>query len=198
MAHSGKWVIAAILLAALAAATAAVLYHYRMGHRALDYWGRETALLIAQEAAALEAMRLVPADSLADAEDGDLLTLAGEQFRVAERKDITGARGVSHLRRAFAQDASFEWDAAADCDPRWDYALRFSSDQEEVLLLFDSRCNLILPLDPEAAAREPVSIQPLEGTIEGILREQFVEGDATNPAANAASSAEAAATGADE
>lgn len=109
----GRIVVGLVLLAAALAAFA-VWFQWNQTRRCLALYGADRARVI-QTARRVELWRL------------ELDPQSGRPL-VAERQDISQARGLVHLRRGLVEDANFSWpDAAGDRLPAgaWDEALAF-------------------------------------------------------------------------
>lgn len=109
----GRIVVGLVVLAALLASFA-VWFQWNQTRRCLALYGADRARVI-QTARRVELWRLAVEPQ------------AGRPL-VAERQDISLARGLVHLRRGLVEDANFSWpDAAGDRLPAaaWDEALAF-------------------------------------------------------------------------
>lgn len=132
----GRIVLGIILLAAGLAAFA-VWFQWNQTRRCLTLYGAEQARAI-QAAPRVELWRLA-----IDPRSG--------RPRVAERHDISRAKGLVHLRRGLVEDANFSWADASGTNGRatspgplpaaaWDEALAFytaGSTSPEVILALD-------------------------------------------------------------
>jgi hypothetical protein len=139
-----------MFLLAATAAVAAIWYLRGLSQRSMDFWGPVAGELILQ-APHVEALQLAGAEP--------------------KRRDISQARGLTNVRRALMQDASFDWnDRTAAPSTGWDYALRFQDGDRSATLLF--------AIDPPRAAlqeaEEQVSTLPIAGGLRAFLEEQFV------------------------
>jgi hypothetical protein len=141
--------VIALTAAGLAAASVAVWYQHRQTRRALDLWGAAAAQSI-ERAAVVELVEL---------EDGGR---AGGSSAVgiwdAEKAiNISRARGLLHFRRSLLQDANFDWNSAKTptvSNSEWDYAVRFSDEDDSVVVLFDLAQGLVANRAlPERVAR---------------------------------------------
>jgi hypothetical protein len=148
--NSGKLVIIGLVAIGLAASLAALWYHRQSGRRALDFWGTQTAVLIAR-APEVEALELRPADEQAADQDNaptpdarpddrpiQRLGIGGRFYLVARAADASQARGAGNIRRAMVLDATYQWDSEpAVKRPRWRYALEFRDGPQAAIVLFD-------------------------------------------------------------
>jgi hypothetical protein len=137
--NRGKFVIVAIVAVAMLAAVFSTWYHYRAQHRAQDFWGTRTALLIAEapqvEALELDDLEPIPTDDIptgnapvenkADDKGDDkaeekaddaaepattrAVTFGGMAWQVLAHNDVDKAPGISNLRRALLTDITFDW-----------------------------------------------------------------------------------------
>ena len=164
----GKLTILFIFGLAAVAAGAAQWFSYQQTHRTQQLWGTPAAVLIAR-APRIEALRL---GSKAAGEPPETIQVDGARLFVLARKDTSDkdkAPGISNVRHALRMDASFDWDVApSDCQPLWDYALRFADDEGQVTLLFALNCRLVRQLENGQQATL------IESTTEG-LKEFFGE-----------------------
>jgi hypothetical protein len=171
----GKLTILFIFGLAAVAAGAAQWFSYQQTHRTQQHWGTPAALLIAR-APLVETLRLgsegagTPPATIQV--DGDILFVLADK----NTSDIDKAPGILNVRHALRMDASFDWDATPEkCEPKWDYAMRFSDDEGQVTLLFALNCRLVRQLENGKQATL------IESTTEG-LKEFFGEqfpGEAT-------------------
>ncbi len=101
MRSSGKLVVLSIFAIALLMAAFAWWWNRQAGRRALEFWGKDSALAI-RDGQKVELLRLRP-------KNGRLVDLEG--FDLVETKDISQAQGLIHARHSLLQDASFDWSA---------------------------------------------------------------------------------------
>lgn len=166
----GKYAIIAIGLVAVLLASAGVWYQYRLQHRPLTFWGTETAQLILA-APDVEALRLAAIDESGAGAEQETLTIDGHEWAVVERREVSEARGFTHVRRALVMDGSFEWEGpSAACEPTWRDALRFVDGPREaiVALAFDCPRAMLVGRD------ESLSIQPVADGLQAFMDEQFL------------------------
>jgi len=74
-------------------------WNRQAGRRALEFWGKDSALAI-RDGKKVELLRLRP-------KNGRLLDMKDPV--IVETKDISGAQGLIHARHSLLQDASFDW-----------------------------------------------------------------------------------------
>ena len=178
--NRGKLVIVAILAVALFAAGFSAWYHYRGGHRTLDFWGTTSAVLIA-EAPHVELLSLGEAgpieedaaetDSQAagEAQASRALEFGDQSWKVLSSKDGGQARGMANVRRALVLDTTFDWNTPPDDDePEWQYALGFNDKRNWVTVLFDFETGRVALTGGKKTAR-------LDPAANRELREFFAE-----------------------
>jgi hypothetical protein len=112
----GTSLVIGLLLLGLAAAGTGIWYQRGQTRRCLDLYGAEAARHITA-APRVELVRLVPAG-------------AAGRLAAVDRREITSAKGLVHLRRGLVEDANFLWPPAPAVDrlpaEAWDLALVFS------------------------------------------------------------------------
>jgi hypothetical protein len=111
---AGRTVVVALLGMALALAVFAVWFQWRQTRRCLAFYGAEAARMI-QGAPRTELWKLA-----VDPATGRIVA--------TERRDISSARGLVHLRRGLVEDANFAWGTVTAAGPSaadWDEALAF-------------------------------------------------------------------------
>lgn len=163
--NRGKLVIVLMLSLAVGLTGYAWWFHYRQSHRVVEQWGSPAARLI-RRGEQVWLLRLAPERSGAATE---VLDISATRFAVTERKDISRAAGLIHIRHFLAEDAYYEWDAPADnCQPRWSYAIRFARGEEQLTLVFDRRCQQVMLLPGETTLRLGAVIQRLEEFIDAL------------------------------
>ncbi len=146
--NPGKIVIVVLLGVGLAAALFSLWYQRQGGRRALEFWGAQTALLVAR-APRIEALQLRPAAAakagdngvgeapLASDEPLRRIGVGGRFYLVSDGKDASGAPGISNIRRAMVIDSPYQWDETGAADPTWQYALEFREGEQAAIVLFD-------------------------------------------------------------
>jgi hypothetical protein len=157
---SGKLVIIGVLAVALSGAAASWCYRYYSTHRAAEFWGPETARLIRDAPRVLFCENNAPIASKLPAK-ADL----GSDLAPEHRKDISRARGLTHLRNALLEDRGFDWSRPAPTPlPSWKWVLIFSDENVGGAILFSSDCKYAAAVDntEKIVSCEPIS----EGLIE--------------------------------
>jgi hypothetical protein len=153
----GTIVILIILVVAVVAAGASVWYHYRTQHRAQQFWGSTTAVLI-DKAPQVEVLRLGEVDRTIslDADEADepaadekpedpdappppkAVEFNQTPWIVLEAKDAAAAKGIANLRRALVLDTTFDWTSPPPADePRWKYGVSVNDGKNWAAVLFD-------------------------------------------------------------
>jgi len=112
----GTAIVIGLLLLGLAAAGTGIWYQRGQTRRCLDLYGADAARHITA-APRVELVRLVPAG-------------AAGRLAAIDRRDITSAKGLVHLRRGLVEDANFLWPSTAPesriPESAWDLGLVFS------------------------------------------------------------------------
>lgn len=169
---SGKWMILGVVGVGVVMAVVAWLYYYVQQRRPLALWGPAAARLMMQ-APQVEAWRLVDADAAAEADDAiETITVGERRWRIAARKDVSAARGLSHLRYGFLNDRCFAWDEPApeQASP-WQFALHFVDGDSAATLLFAPQAKRVRLLETGAEA----SNAPVAEGYHRFFLEQFPE-----------------------
>jgi hypothetical protein len=127
----GTAIVIGLLLLGLVAAGTGIWYQRGQTRRCLDLYGAEAARHITA-APRVELVRLVSAG-------------AAGRLAAVDRRDITSAKGLVHLRRGLVEDANFLWPSAATenrlPENAWDLGLVFSDpalpEQPPTILVID-------------------------------------------------------------
>ncbi len=91
---------------------------------------------------------------------------------------VAGQSGLIHLRHSLVQDGSFNWSSPlSDCQPDWQYALRFEDAGASVTVVLDFSCEQLLAPDMD----KQISIQPMAKGLEEFIRAQFADGRTERP-----------------
>lgn len=166
---SGRWAILTMIVVAAAAAIFSWTYRRRSVERAMQFWGPEAAEAIARSRR-VELMRLDAPDGGSPADDQEAIAVPGGWCRVVARRDISRARGLSHLRHALLADASYAWHAPPPADRIvWNYALHFGTDRGGVDVLVDLAARRV----GRTTTGRSVSIRPMGDGVEVFFEEQF-------------------------
>jgi len=169
--NQGKIIVGIAILLGISAGLAGYWWNYRVGHRAMQFWGQENARLI-RLAPKVELLRFViTAPALPNNADKQL-TLSGYNLVVTESHDLSQARGLIHLRNALLSDDQFQWEQPlgekAQHLPR--FGLRFSDADGKSVLVF------IVELPSEKLAgydEKRVLLGPLAKSLEQFLAREL-------------------------
>ena len=118
----------------LLSALFAVWFNRSKTYRTLQRLGPTNCVLIAH-APQVEFLRLLPA-AKQDKGEQPMLVIGGHSFLVEGSWDISKSPGLSHLRHALRQDASYEWERDPQLPHDWQFGLQFTEDHETVLMVF--------------------------------------------------------------
>jgi hypothetical protein len=141
-------VIAVLLAVGLAAALSSLWFHRQGGRRALEFWGPQTAALIAW-APNVEALQLSPAQGaggdgnetghVPPASDQPIrrIGVGGTFYSVSRDRVVSSAPGVSNVRRAMVLDPPYAWEQTGVAVPNWQFALEFRDGERTAMALFD-------------------------------------------------------------
>lgn len=132
---NGKTAILVILGLGLGASLFAVWFNWSRTHRTLNRLGPSQSVLIAH-ASQVNFLRLKKSNAAQFPDESDLL-IQDQPFVVEQQLDISTTPGLTHLRHALLQDASYVWQAATKLAPNWQYGLQFREHDQGVLLVFD-------------------------------------------------------------
>lgn len=142
---AGRTAVVVMVGLGLALAILAIAYQRGQTRRCLAFFGPEHARRMAA-ASHVELFRLAP---------------SGVEGRLAaiDRRDVSTARGLVHLRRGLVEDANYAWNPdATDDEPsatarlpatRWTHAMRFSEEGSQ-----QGETTIVLALPESAAARD--------------------------------------------
>lgn len=147
---SGKRLILGVLAIGLAAAAASWWFRYSATHRAAQFWGPQAAEL------------------LRDAPHVTLRTDASTDVP----GDISNAKGLTHLRAALLEDASYDWSAAGPADTNWSNSLVFETSEgaePRVVVMFSPDFNWTAN---GSAAKHAVSTSPIAKGLQEFFAEQ--------------------------
>lgn len=193
MTVKGKHVIVVIFVLAFVLAAGNLLYQWKSGRRAKEYWSAEHGKRIADsEEAELWLLRQLtqqeldkvwgPEGTLVRPEkrkeggsfEGPITNVGEVQYCIPQRKNVLAAPGITHVRKALLQDRLYDWETPPPKGPTtWRYALRFSDHEDNVTLYLDEPCLLVYRHGQE----HPLRIKPQDGKspLVDFIREQFEE-----------------------
>jgi len=166
---NGKWVIVGIVGLAILAAAFSWSYRRRAMRRSMAFWGTEAASLIAH-GPRVQALRLNPSDATAASDDQERIPFDSRRFAVIQRRDMSRARGLTHLRQSLLEDASFDFRSAKRAiQPKWEYAIRFGRGSRTATVLVslaDKRLALV-------GHERTLSMAPIAAGVAIVLTEQL-------------------------
>lgn len=166
---SGKYVILSLLALGAVAAAASWLNYLLVQRRPMQFWGAETARLIAQ-APQVEAMRLGNAPGTTADPSSEQFDVGTQRLVALEKHDITSRPGLGHVRNALINTRSFGPTVdMKNNQPVWHYALRFSDGEETATVVFSQDCQWTAASDGTVSA----SLAAVAGELAAFLREQF-------------------------
>lgn len=166
---SGKTLILGVLVLALAMAAAAWWFRYSQTHRAVELWGPQAAVLIR------DAPRVTLRSDAAskDAEGAAETDVA---------RDISQAKGLTHLRNALLEDNSYDWTAKGPADTNWSQSLVFERSEgaePRIVILFSPDFKWAANGSASDPAKSAVATS---GEFAAGLAKFFAEQDAAAPA----------------
>ena len=152
----GKIVIVLIVGVAVAMAGYTCWHHYRKGYQALRFWGQEAATML-RHATQVGLLKLADDRQSDDdvfigkAAPESVLRIGDQNVPVLRRDDISTMRGLVHARHTLIVDRNFNWQQPAT-DPviDWDFALRFSDQQQQVTLVLSLQQRVVRSLDHDS------------------------------------------------
>jgi len=153
---SGKRLILGVIVIGLAAAAASWWFRYSATHRAAQFWGPQAATLI----------RDSPHVTLRSGTSAD------------EQRDISAARGLTHLRVTLLEDDSYDWSAAGPPDTNWDSSLVFETSEgaePRAVILFSPDFLWAANGSSGNPAQHAVSIGPIAEGLKKFFSEQPAE-----------------------
>jgi hypothetical protein len=178
MHNRGSLVVVILLAAGLIAASVAVWVHRHQTRQALELWTTEGSLLI-ERAPEVTLYRLTPHQAQQSAASS--IHIGDREYALSEARDMQGAAGFSHVRWGLCQDSSYVWTSGCDdCEePQWNFAVRFSSgdnqggekndDGKPLMLAFDTHCALVTEVDSGRC----VSFAPIAADVEKVLKRKL-------------------------
>lgn len=151
-----RWfgVIAVFAIFGCAAALAGfnVWFHYNQTRQIQQRWGAEDLARIAY-AAEVHLVKLVPAERDSAKTTPLMYRIDSRDFRAAEPRDISNARGLSNFRYALGQDASFEWDETPGAETAWPMAILFEDGTGTTLFAFNVEAHAATLSDRETRVK---------------------------------------------
>ncbi|HEY1599766.1 MAG TPA: hypothetical protein VGG64_09200 [Pirellulales bacterium] len=187
---SGKVVILGVFCFSVAAAFVSWIYYARLQERPLALWGSPAAELILRAPAARAYLLAVAPDAAepktAEPESAQRqFVIDGLRYVATAERDVSQARGFSHIRQGLIHDRSFAWDEPpGDRPPLWKYAVEFDEGGKTAVVAFADHAVRVALVDgsqsaPNSASpartgfMRTVSTRPVAGAIDAFLAEQF-------------------------
>jgi len=161
--YSGKLLIAAIFLMALAGGLGSLIYRYVETRDALALWGAEAAQAIAKPDK-VEALLLEPTTAEPDLR-GD-----GQLLKIVRTADVTRAPGFTNARNALVLDRSLDF-IPDPCTPAWTHALRLTRMGQRTTILISLDCPRVLLHGTTRSA----GIKPIVGGLRKLLDENLTD-----------------------
>jgi hypothetical protein len=159
---SGKRLILGVLAIGLAAAAASWWFRYSSTHRATQFWGAQAA----------ELLRDAPRVTLRS----DTPSADGEGAATADvPRDISTAKGLTHLRNALLEDASYDWTAAGPPDTDWSNSLVFAASEgaePRAVVMFSPDFTWAANGSAADPAKHAVSTSPIAKGLQEFFAEQ--------------------------
>lgn len=194
MPQRGKLVVLSFFLLAAVLAGGAIWYHFAKTRWAMTFWGNEAARLIVR-APEVEVWKLAPAAPPAETwvatSSGERtpglvpagLDVSGTPLQITGRRTLMAAPGLIHMRMALVEDANFDIQAVPPAKQNWDYAFRFFSPDQELIVVIDSGQGLVRAAGEAANPSQPIAaITPIAEGLQRFLAEQFKEPGDAKPA----------------
>ena len=167
----GTYVALFMLTLAVLATGANFWFQRHRAARPLTLWGAEPARLIGL-AGKVEALRIAPENSSTDSDSSEVIEFNSQRLRILEINDASESRGIKNIRQGLLDSASYDWSAAnVQCEPQWEYGLRFSDGTTAATLLFAPNCAMVALTGTNARA----SVKPTWAAFEAFLAEQFAK-----------------------
>ena len=167
----GQAVILAIVCVAVAMASYACWHHYRKGRKALRFWGSESAELI-RHAEKVRLLKLDPGSAPlpSNTSANGKIRIGNQDLSVVREVDISSMRGLVHARHTLIEDRNFKWNSSPTHPPdrsRWDFALEFSNQEHQLMLVFDVQHHVVRDL---GTGRQKVMVTEIMEGIHKILK----------------------------
>ena len=173
MRASGRSVVLSVFALAIAMSAGAWWYHYQATQHTAEFWGPAAANLLVR-GESVDAFNLAPA---ADPSAGESFPNWPPPFAAlleggaVAYHDLTGAKGLIHLRHALTQDSSYDWDAKEiNAAPTWALAFRFSDGDNAVWVLLSQELDYLAKPAADGKTLDVLLRQPPVGP---VLREYF-------------------------
>jgi hypothetical protein len=176
--NQGKIVVGVAVVLGICAGLAGYWWNYRIGHRALAFWGQENARLI-RLAPKVEYLELAAFEKNTNLPKEEYFLVAGNGYgRILKRVDLSNARGLIHLRNAFLSDDQYEWEqkAGTPLEPPI-HALLFTdtSGKQTAVYISKESPTIMLPRETELGYSETdyLVLGPLAKSLEQFLAREL-------------------------
>ncbi len=163
---SGRWVLVGLLALGGLMAASNLWLQRRQSYRAVEFWGRQQARVIARAA---QVSLLVLGRPQAQPPADHSLRVGKDYYPVLLRRQISGAGGLTHLRRALVLDHFYRSLEPVPHAPRWQGALVFSLQDREVVVLLDELLEHVGRRDGLALQVRPVQGRSLLQAVVGEI-----------------------------
>lgn len=155
MQQSGNKLVVVLCLLALSAGVVGWSYRYQAAHRTAEFWGPSAGQLIQGPSKAYFFSVLGVLPDAAGVSDSRVL-------KFDARSDISGARGLSHLRNALSLDRNFLWNKATPIGAvDWAVGLRFSRAEKAVTMVFSRDFRTLGKVNQDRQLVKTVSCAPM-------------------------------------
>lgn len=184
MPNRGKLVVLSFFLLAAVLAGGAIWYHFAKTRWAMSFWGNDAARLIVR-APDVEVWQLadvpwlIPSHPLGPvvlnrSSDVEQVQIGKVSRLVVGRRPLASAPGLIHMRMALVEDANFDTLAPQPTKQNWDYAFRFYSPEQELIVAIDSQRGLVRTVGEKTDKAQPIAtITPIAKGLKRFLEEQF-------------------------
>jgi hypothetical protein len=163
--HRGKLVILLMVLVGCAMGGLSIAYHHGLARRAIAWWGSDKVELITR-APQVAALELRPAGQ---ADTSDAVAIGGGRYGISQRRDVTNAEGIDHLRHELLDDRNFVWRASPADETAWRYGLEFRDGERFLIVAFDAGGRIVGRSD----GGEVLTVAPLVSGWHDFFAEQF-------------------------
>lgn len=188
--NQGKIIVGIAVMLGICAGLAGYWWNYRIGHRAMAFWGQENSRLIrlAPKVEYLELEFSHPLEGPFPAKNQKTIQSTQGLLLINNVVELSNARGLIHLRNAFLSDDQFQWPAGmmgppdtSDQKGRID-AIRFQDPQTDVttIVMIDRDTKHAY----EAKGIEAVTLGPLAKSLEQFLARELPRAEQEAAATN--------------
>ena len=158
MKSRGAWLVGAILLLAAVLSGFGWWHQWGRGRQALEFWGDDEALAIrAGTTVTFAAIQSLEPSSGTPPDADRSIQVPGRDRAVGLGPPAAASdwRGLTHLRQALIEDASFiQWSIPATGDEAWDHLLEFRHERGAVVrVAIDSQAGWVCHVARQKIAR---------------------------------------------